>query len=933
MDNDDKPRRKCSLVYIPNLFKIPLGTHPPFKAKDPFISPETLDNYCSILSSNDDGIPNYLKDVPDLDDVIDISKEDWKRIETIQEERESKAKKVEEEQKLQKSKNDSPSKQKDKLETWVDNIFKKRRFFVKKACPVMIPYKSSLSHEEHRAYLRAFVKFQIRAPVTATENAEYENYLRLQNRVYVEQQEFMKFSLQVSRLMLRTYNEVPENINKFITEYVQKRRTSAHRYKQMYVQEQSIPLCPQDPQGKFNDLYFKHIGHLLSLGCVPFMKLPSATTLCKLPIDDTVTNKVNGDPEFPGGMDEFLYKTPVSEDSNVIYLAKKHRANIVVSTSALKVIVDNSGPSFDKEWDVPVVIRNYTVQDVDGKKIDHRIVFIDKPMPKKIWTPVEKKQLFYKKSAQVSLTEVKNKPFFKMKCPLEFRIVRPDLEVVEKSNDEKSAPDYNEDFLDFYSTSDHDIFGPSSSQKKPKRVKKAPEKKRRNNVFKEMNESHVDKSTDENSDDGEIYGTFQELAVDLGERATKMENQDEEIDMNIEDMQTNIKEFPKRKILRSRTARESPKKSGTAKNNVEEGGAAIVDGSKSENKDLKNKGLNESGKECFDKSEPSTSSGNSNNVLDALLDMQDILLKTSSVEKSNLDLGEGENGSKGQCTQLPWSNSIPTDWDDHLEPKSCIYKIGSNVHYQLFEFGYDNTKPYDSSQPLRVIVRSNLHGLSQFSKKRCPSKAYVIHAKPEYQAYFGCEVNTLSEITQQWLELLVRPNAYILEVRVFESSGDVLKLEHKDMAMVLKNGKQPHIGFSPQQPLATLFATLSTLTTHSTGNYLMHHDAKTGAFIKLMKAVIPEKVDTSQNVYDFHGAYISACAYTRTFARAPWLAIDTHILTAFHLRHYKIPGTFPMDNPMKKLTSKEKKNIKRRAKFKRKLEDLKPEENCHDSHY
>lgn len=49
----------------------------------------------------------------------------------------------------------------------------------------------------------------------------------------------------------------------------------------------------------------------------------------------------------------------MSADRNAEYLAHYHRANIVISTSAMKVLVDNHGPNFDKEWDIPVEVKSY----------------------------------------------------------------------------------------------------------------------------------------------------------------------------------------------------------------------------------------------------------------------------------------------------------------------------------------------------------------------------------------------------------------------------------------------------------------------------------------------------------------------------------------------------------------------------------------------
>ena len=62
-------------------------------------------------------------------------------------------------------------------------------------------------------------------------------------------------------------------------------------------------------------------------------------------------------------------------------------------------------------------------------------------------------------------------------------------------------------------------------------------------------------------------------------------------------------------------------------------------------------------------------------------------------------------------------------------------------------------------------------------------------------------------------------------------------MEEKDLSTVLKEGKQGHIGFHPTKPLSALHFIFSALKLQTSGNYLLHHDSKTGAFIHLMKEV------------------------------------------------------------------------------------------------
>nr|XP_053646512.1 uncharacterized protein LOC128698334 isoform X2 [Cherax quadricarinatus] len=94
----------------------------------------------------------------------------------------------------------------------------------------------------------------------------------------------------------------------------------------------------------------------------------------------------------------------------------------------------------------------------------------------------------------------------------------------------------------------------------------------------------------------------------------------------------------------------------------------------------------------------------------------------------------------------------------------------------------NSSEPCESSQPLRILVRHSVHGLSRFKNEKLLSKAYTIYPKLENQAYFGCEVNTLSEITQQWIQLLTRPNTTLLQGRCTCRNSICMQCTQQDLS-------------------------------------------------------------------------------------------------------------------------------------------------------
>lgn len=819
---------KKPVTFIPGIFRAQ-NVNDKVQKDEPFVSEESLQQYCSLFAA--DGIPNNIREDPYLAEIIRFSDEDLDSIAQLQSQREERQK---EEEKRREEKQKADQKAEKKAYSKVDKTLKEKAFYLKKQCPVKIPHKSSLTHEEHAAYLRVFISLKEKSTTSGAEIPGYDQFLRLQSRVFEEQVHFMKFSHQVAVLELHSYNTIPEVINKYIDEYVQHRCKRASKYKDLYATEQQIPICPQDPEKNFSKLSFTHIGHVLSLGTLPLIRIPHKLKSYTLKIDESVSERECLARRMVQDKN-VLNDTPVSADRNAEYLAQQHRADIVISTSALKVLADNHGPNFDKEWDIPVEVKSYMTKDAEGNMTKHRVVYIDKPMPKKVWTPLEKKQLFFKKASLLNFTEIVHNKMFRMATPVVFQYSETNKSDCDAAS--RTIAEYDDHFLDLSDMTDNDVFGGESLER---RKKETYSKKRK--------------------------------ASDKTVNSAKLSR------LETEKLQ-------------------------------------ISEGKIQEDKDPKVNYQDDTEQETFDES-------CSKHFLDNLLSLQDSFLKPSHTHGNETGAHKDETSTPSRSQPRPWTNKLSTDWKNVFEPHLCPDWTGKNVHYQLFSLGPDASHSNSPLLCMRILVRSNLHGLSQFEKKQEKCKTYVTSTKIENQPYFGCEVSTLSEITQQWVQLLVRPNTSLLLLRVCNNSGEILMTEERCLPEILKDGKQSHVGFSSSQPLAIFYAVFSTVLRQPTGHYLLHHDPKTEAFIQLMKAADPDK-ETNLQVYNLHKAYATASVSTRVYTAPPWVTIDTHILTPFHKKHMKIPGTFPMNNPMKILTKREKKKIISRAKNKKDLDNKK----------
>ncbi|MPC18983.1 Little elongation complex subunit 2 [Portunus trituberculatus] len=231
---------------------------------------------------------------------------------------------------------------------------------------------------------------------------------------------------------------------------------------------------------KFSDEDLDNIAQ----GTLPLIMIPHKLGSYTLKIDETVSERECRAQRMVQDRN-VLNDTPVSADRNAEYLAQQHRANIVISTSALKVLADNHGPNFDKEWDIPVEVKSYMIKDPDGNQTQHRVVYIDKPMPKKIWTPLEKKQLFFKKASLSHFTKIMRNKMFRMAAPAVFRYSETNINDYDATS--RTVAEYDDPFLDLTDATDNDVFGSESLEK---RKKETYSKKRKANN-KTVNKSPV----------------------------------------------------------------------------------------------------------------------------------------------------------------------------------------------------------------------------------------------------------------------------------------------------------------------------------------------------------------------------------------------------------------------------------------------------------
>ncbi len=140
-------------------------------------------------------------------------------------------------------------------------------------------------------------------------------------------------------------------------------------------------------------------------------KIPTDPKLAWLPQQQQPTPKGEDQapaPAAPNLLEQvdcsrFLHNSPVSRDPNAERLAVSYLPAVVLSASSLKVLMDNFGPNFDSPWTIPFSVRTYCREE-GGKVLDvQKVVFLDKPLPRRSLSAKEKSEWYHKVAAKAFL--------------------------------------------------------------------------------------------------------------------------------------------------------------------------------------------------------------------------------------------------------------------------------------------------------------------------------------------------------------------------------------------------------------------------------------------------------------------------------------------------------------------------------------------------
>ncbi|XP_047719902.1 little elongation complex subunit 2 isoform X2 [Prionailurus viverrinus] len=282
-----------------------------------------------------------------------------------------------------------------------------------------------------------------------------------------------------------------------------------------------------------------------------------------------------------------------------------------------------------------------------------------------------------------------------------------------------------------------------------------------------------------------------------------------------------------------------------------------------------------------------------------ILKMQDELLKPISRKIPELPLMNLENSKQTPPSEQSSAPSDASSWPKSVWP-SAFQKPKGRLPYELQDYVEDTTEyvaPQEgnfvyklfSLQDLLLLVRCSVQRIEtrpRSKKRKKIRRQFPVYVLPkvEYQACYGVEALTESELCRLWTESLLHSNCsfYVGHIDAFTSKlfllEEITSEELKEKLSALKISSLFNI-------LQHILKKLSSL---QEGSYLLSHAAEDSSL--LIYKTSDGKV--TRTAYNLHKTHCSLPGVPSSLS-VPWVPLDPSLLLPYHIHHGRIPCTFP----------------------------------------
>nr|XP_014435957.1 little elongation complex subunit 2 isoform X2 [Pelodiscus sinensis] len=784
---------------------------------------------------------------------------------------------------------------------------------------------------------------------------EYSQYLQMKEFVNREIADFLKFAQNAAKSCFQDYDIISEDALLYTEQFLSASIARVKKYPEFY----SLLDITSIMGGKFNtELSLKLEKNLLVLGKARFVKVCSPAMQMQLQLStDYKTIASVAAPEQRAS----AIHDDISLDPNAEKLALRYYPQVVLNSLTLFTLLNNHGPSYKEQWEIPVSVKMIPVAGAKPVKV----VYIGSPLPKKEITIREKNQIFHEipldcltsKNSSIPVSAVL------MDNSSEENIVQWNMPPDTCQLRRIQTPDHGD--LDF----DNDVteletFGTTSKPSKTSKMENAPanvcktqsgklkiekqlvsavsvcaEERRSKGNEQEFsactNKQNVNKTqlpslngdvvwtnSEENSSKGldsdevelndeqhgmatnEVLDNCTSTKTDSFKRESEITeangtpvsfySSDTDEERLIIDIENKSREYRKASVFSSNP--DSVEDASKPPSSVQMSSSNLANSSESQ--DQKKIASKKPFKRLCKELDP----------LGQILKMQTELLKPPSPKAPeqplvNCDRSSNPTPSLVSPPSKPTLSSIAEPaadmsnlpkltWTSHFQAKGSLpTKLQS-----LVEDNSEYTAPQDgnlvyklfSLDDLLLLVRCNVQKVrtgtrtcKKEKKKHIP--VYVL-PKVEYQAYYGVEALTESEICRLWTESLLHSKCsfYVGHIDAFTSK--LIMLEE----ISPKQLKEKCGSFKPANPLNILRHILKQVIDLQEGSYLLTH-ASEDSSVAIYQSCLGKVTRAS---YNLHKAHCSLPNIPSTLS-VPWVPLDPSLPLPFHLNHGRVPCTFP----------------------------------------
>ncbi|XP_025775353.1 little elongation complex subunit 2 [Puma concolor] len=837
-----------------------------------------------------------------------------------------------------------------------------------------VPYPrfSRFSQREQRSYVDLLVKY---AKIPANSKAvginknDYLQYLDMKKHVNEEVTEFLKFLQNSAKKCAQDYNMLSDDARLFTEKILKACIEQVKKYPEFYTLHEVTSLMGFFP---FRiEMGLKLEKTLLALGSVKYVKtvFPSMPAKLQLSKDNISTTET---PEKTAAAMHY----DISKDPNAEKLVSRYHPQIALTSQSLFTLLNNHGPNYREQWEIPVCIQ---VIPVAGSK-PVKVIYINSPLPQKKMTMRERNQIYHEVPLKFMMSKNTSVPVSAvfMDKPEDYM---SEMEMSYEVNECRKIETLENLDLDFDGdVTELETFGvnttkpskspsPASTYTVPNTTDTptapstattsvaptAPDISAHSRSLSQilMEQLQKEKQLMTGMDGGpEECKNKDQGYVPCGEKASNPEKslvQDSDLKMsdslqlessteietsNKNDIATDTVYVPEKLNILENTDN-SKEKTVTSEavrsedvilcNSDTDEDCLIIDTECQNNSNGKTADVNSnlnSKPASPNSSSTQASVGNQTNAtcspeescvlkkpikrvykkfdpVGEILKMQDELLKPISRKIPELPLMNLENSKQTPPSEQSSAPSDASSWPKSVWP-SAFQKPKGRLPYELQDYVEDTTEyvaPQEgnfvyklfSLQDLLLLVRCSVQRIEtrpRSKKRKKIRRQFPVYVLPkvEYQACYGVEALTESELCRLWTESLLHSNCsfYVGHIDAFTSKlfllEEITSEELKEKLSALKISSLFNI-------LQHILKKLSSL---QEGSYLLSHAAEDSSL--LIYKTSDGKV--TRTAYNLHKTHCSLPGVPSSLS-VPWVPLDPSLLLPYHIHHGRIPCTFP----------------------------------------